>query len=262
MVVALLILAPIGVFAGAYVSAEVPRPSDLTTNQIARIYAADDTTEITRVVPPEGNRVEVGIDEVPEHVRNAVLSAEDRDFYSNPGFSISGFVRAARDNVMGKDSAGGGSTITQQYVKNVLVGADRTLTRKMKELVISSKMAREWSKDEILEAYLNTIYFGRGAYGIAAASQAYFGKQVGDLSVSEARCSPVSSRRRRRSIPNSIAPRSRRAGTTSSTAWSRWACSAPVTAWKRPSRRPSRRISWREPTRHPARRTDPVSGAA
>ncbi|MCK0091544.1 penicillin-binding protein [Rhodococcus sp. F64268] len=185
VVVALLVLVPIGVFAGAYVSAEVPRPSDMTTNQIARIYAADDTTEISRVVPPEGNRVEVGIDEVPAHVRNAVLSAEDRDFYSNPGFSISGFARAARDNVMGKDTAGGGSTITQQYVKNVLVGADRTLTRKMKELVISSKMAREWSKDEILEAYLNTIYFGRGAYGIAAASQAYFGKAVGDLTVSE-----------------------------------------------------------------------------
>ncbi len=114
-----------------------------------------------------------------------MLSAEDRDFYSNPGFSVSGFARAARDNVLGKDTAGGGSTITQQYVKNVLVGADRTLTRKMKELVISSKMAREWSKDEILEAYLNTIYFGRGAYGIAAASQAYFGKPVGDLTVSE-----------------------------------------------------------------------------
>lgn len=186
IVVAVLgLLVPAGIFATAYVSAEVPRPSDMTTNQIARIYASDDTTEITRVVPPEGNRVEIDLAEVPEHVRNAVLSAEDRGFYSNPGFSITGFARAARDNIMGKETAGGGSTITQQYVKNVLVGADRTLERKMKELVISSKMAREWSKDEILEAYLNTIYFGRGAYGIAAASQAYFGKPVGDLSVSE-----------------------------------------------------------------------------
>ncbi|MEE2032642.1 transglycosylase domain-containing protein [Rhodococcus chondri] len=183
--VAVLVIAPLGVFTAAYLSAEVPRPSDMTTNQIARIYAADGTTEITRVVPPEGNRVEIDLAEVPEHVRNAVLSAEDRNFYSNPGFSISGFARAVRDNVMGKDTAGGGSTITQQYVKNSLVGADRTLTRKMKELVISTKMAREWSKDEILEAYLNTIYFGRGAYGIAAASQAYFGKPVGELTVTE-----------------------------------------------------------------------------
>lgn len=99
-------------------------------------------------------------------------------------------MRAARDNVLGKESAGGGSTITQQYVKNVLVGADRNVYRKMRELVISTKMAREWSKDEILAAYLNTIYFGRGAYGIEAASRAYFDKPVGDLSVAEARCSP------------------------------------------------------------------------
>ncbi|NMD95680.1 penicillin-binding protein [Rhodococcus sp. BL-253-APC-6A1W] len=184
-VVALLVIVPAGFFMSSYTATEVPRPADLKTNQIARIYAADDTTEITRVVPPEGNRVEITIDDVPVHVRDAVLSAEDRNFYTNPGFSITGFARAARDNVMGKESAGGGSTITQQYVKNVLVGADRTLDRKMRELVISTKMAREWSKDEILEAYLNTIYFGRGAYGIAAASQAYFGKPVGELSVSE-----------------------------------------------------------------------------
>jgi len=181
----LLVLVPLGVFATAYVSVEVPTPSDMKTNQIARVYAADDATEITRVVPPEGNRLEVGLAQVPEHVRNAVLSAEDRNFYSNPGFSITGFARAARDNVLGKETAGGGSTITQQYVKNVLVGADRTLERKMRELVISTKMARQWSKDEILEAYLNTIYFGRGAYGIAAASQAYFGKPVEELTLSE-----------------------------------------------------------------------------
>ncbi|AYA24471.1 peptidoglycan glycosyltransferase [Rhodococcus rhodochrous J3] len=181
----LAVLVPLGIFASAYYSAKVPTPADMKTNQLARIYASDDATEITRVVPPEGNRLEVGIAQIPEHVRNAVLSAEDRNFYSNPGFSITGFARAARDNVMGKDTAGGGSTITQQYVKNVLVGADRTLERKMRELVISTKMARQWSKDEILEAYLNTIYFGRGAYGIGAASQAYFGKPVEELSVSE-----------------------------------------------------------------------------
>ncbi|NKV91980.1 penicillin-binding protein [Rhodococcus hoagii] len=169
----------------AYIFADVPRPGDMKTNQVATILASDGTTEITRVVPPEGNRTEVTIDQIPAHVRNAVLAAEDRDFYSNPGFSVTGFARAARDNVLGRDSAGGGSTITQQYVKNALVGSERSLTRKMKELVISSKMAKQWSKDEILAAYLNTIYFGRGAYGIAAASKAYFGKPVEELTVSE-----------------------------------------------------------------------------
>ncbi len=172
----------------AYVVQDVPpRPGDLKTNQVATIYASDGSTVITKVIPPEGNRTEVQLDEIPpEHVRNAVLAAEDRNFYTNPpGFSVSGFVRAARDNVLGRESAGGGSTITQQYVKTALVGSERTLTRKMKELVLSSKMANQWPKDDILAAYLNTIYFGRGAYGIAAASNAYFGKPVSALSVEE-----------------------------------------------------------------------------
>ncbi|WP_269321467.1 transglycosylase domain-containing protein [Prescottella defluvii] len=180
-----MIATPLIAFGVAYKDADVPRPGDMRTNQVSTILASDGTTEIARVVPPEGNRTEVTIDQIPEHVRNAVLSAEDRNFYTNPGFSVTGFARAARDNVLGKDSAGGGSTITQQYVKNTLVGSERSLTRKMKELVISSKMAREWSKDDILAAYLNTIYFGRGAYGIAAASEAYFGKPLGELTVAE-----------------------------------------------------------------------------
>ncbi len=184
VVVLLLIATPLVAFGVAYKNAEVPRPSDMVTNQVSTILASDGT-EIARVVPPEGNRTEVTIDQIPGHVRNAVLSAEDRDFYTNPGFSVSGFARAARDNVLGRDSAGGGSTITQQYVKNTLVGSERSVTRKMKELVISSKMAREWSKDEILAAYLNTIYFGRGAYGISAAATAYFGKPLADITVAE-----------------------------------------------------------------------------
>ncbi|BCN86120.1 penicillin-binding protein [Rhodococcus hoagii] len=184
VVVLLLIATPLVAFGVAYKNADVPRPSDMVTNQVSTILASDGT-EIARVVPPEGNRTEVTIDQIPGHVRNAVLSAEDRDFYTNPGFSVSGFARAARDNVLGRDSAGGGSTITQQYVKNTLVGSERSVTRKMKELVISSKMAREWSKDEILAAYLNTIYFGRGAYGISAAATAYFGKPLADITVAE-----------------------------------------------------------------------------
>ncbi|MGQ4597982.1 transglycosylase domain-containing protein [Nocardia sp. R6R-6] len=183
--VALVILVPSGLFLAAYTTVSVPQPGDLKTNQVATILAADGTTVVSKVVPPEGNRTDVTIDQIPPHVRNAVMAAEDRDFYTNPGFSISGFARAARDNVLGKESAGGGSTITQQYVKNALVGDERSLTRKLHELVISAKMARQWSKDEILAAYLNTIYFGRGAYGIDAAAKAYFGKPVHELTVAE-----------------------------------------------------------------------------
>lgn len=182
---ALIIVVPILGFMVAYVATDVPRPGDLKTNQVATIVADDGTTEIAKIIPPEGNRTEVELADVPESVRNAVLAAEDREFYSNPGFSVTGFARAARDNLLGRESAGGGSTITQQYVKNVMVGDDHTITRKLKELVISAKMAREWDKNEILAAYLNTIYFGRGAYGIAAASTAYFDKPVNELTAAE-----------------------------------------------------------------------------
>lgn len=173
-------------FAYGYYRAEVPHPVDLRNNQIATIYAADESSVIARVAPPEGNRINVTLDEVPVHVRNAVLAAEDRGFYNNPGFSVRGFLRAARDNIMGEDDAGGGSTITQQFVKSTVVGSERSVQRKWRELVLSARMAREWSKDDILVAYLNTIYFGRGAYGIATAAEAYFGKPLAELTIEEA----------------------------------------------------------------------------
>jgi membrane peptidoglycan carboxypeptidase len=183
--VVLSIVVPASIFAWTYRNVDVPRPSDMVTNQVATIFAADGTSVLSRIVPPEGNRTEVPLSEVPVHVRNAMLSAEDRNFYGNPGFSITGFLRAARDNIQGKESAGGGSTITQQYVKNALVGNDRTVNRKWREFVISAKMAREWSKDDILAAYFNTIYFGRGTYGIAAAAKSYFNKAPRDLTIAE-----------------------------------------------------------------------------
>ncbi len=184
---ALFIALPMLTFALAYLIVDVPRSGDIRTNQVSTILASDGS-ELAKIVPPEGNRVDVDISQVPVQVRNAVMAAEDRDFYSNPGFSITGFARALHNNVFGNDIQGG-STITQQYVKNALVGDQRTgvggLIRKAKELVISTKMSREWSKDEVLQAYLNIIYFGRSAYGISAASKAYFDKPVDQLTVSE-----------------------------------------------------------------------------
>lgn len=180
-----LVVMPTMLMGIAYWSAEIPDPTTVQTNQIATILASDGTSVIAKVVPPEGNRVPVPLSDVPEPVRLAVLSAEDRNFYSNPGFSTSAFLRAARDNLLGRDDAGGGSTITQQYVKNAFLSSERTLSRKMRELIISAKMAREWSKDDILAAYLNTIYYGRGAYGISAAARAYFGKPTPELTLAE-----------------------------------------------------------------------------
>ncbi|WP_423203163.1 transglycosylase domain-containing protein [Mycobacterium kubicae] len=184
---AVLILLPIVTFTMAYFIVDVPRPGDIRTNQVSTILASDGS-EIAKIVPPEGNRVDVNLNQVPVHVRRAVIAAEDRNFYSNPGFSFSGFARAVRNNMFGGDLQGG-STITQQYVKNALVGSAQHgwsgLMRKAKELVIATKMSGEWSKDDVLQAYLNIIYFGRGAYGISAASKAYFGKPVEQLTVAE-----------------------------------------------------------------------------
>ncbi|WP_085270546.1 transglycosylase domain-containing protein [Mycobacterium parmense] len=185
---AVLVLLPIVTFAMAYFIVDIPKPGNIRTNQVSTILASDGS-EIAKIIPPEGNRVDVNISQVPVHVRQAVIAAEDRNFYSNPGFSFTGFARAVDNNLFGHGDLQGGSTITQQYVKNALVGSAQHglngLMRKAKELVIATKMSGEWSKDDVLQAYLNIIYFGRGAYGISAAAKAYFNKPVEQLTVSE-----------------------------------------------------------------------------
>jgi membrane peptidoglycan carboxypeptidase len=184
---AALVLLPIVTFTMAYFIVDVPKPGNIRTNQVSTILASDGS-QLAKIVPPEGNRVDVNLSQVPVHVRQAVIAAEDRNFYSNPGISFTGFARAVNNDLFGGDLQGG-STITQQYVKNALVGSAQHglsgLMRKAKELVIATKMSGEWSKDDVLQAYLNIIYFGRGAYGISAASKAYFDKPVDQLTVSE-----------------------------------------------------------------------------
>ncbi|OSY41775.1 MULTISPECIES: transglycosylase domain-containing protein [Pseudonocardia] len=160
----------------------IPSPDDAVNNQIATV-AYTDGEQLARLVPEQGNRIKVSMDAIPVHVREAVLAAEDRTFYSNPGFDITGILRAVVNQLTG--GGGGGSTITQQYVKNTLVGNDATYWRKYKELIISLKVSGQKSKDEILNDYLNAIYYGRGAYGIESASLAYYGKPAAELTTSE-----------------------------------------------------------------------------
>jgi membrane peptidoglycan carboxypeptidase len=176
------VLLPLLALGLGWLAFSVPTADDAVNNQVATISFADGT-DLTRLVPEQGNRTKVTVDQIPVHVREAVLSAEDRSFYSNPGFDLTGILRAVWNQLQG--GVGGGSTITQQYVKNALVGDQVSLWRKYKELIVSLKVSQEKSKDEILTDYLNTIYFGRGAYGIQSASQAYFGKDVGRLTVAE-----------------------------------------------------------------------------
>ncbi|GAC66880.1 transglycosylase domain-containing protein [Gordonia soli] len=171
-------------FLFTYIGASVPAPGDIKQNQVATILNTNGGV-IARVVPPAGNRTDVKITEIPKSLQNAVIAAEDREFASNAGFSIRGLSRAVLGKLTNKEDAGGGSTITQQYVKNALVGDEVSYQRKFKELAIATKMSNEWSKDDIMAAYLNTIYFGRGAYGVSAAAQAYFRKPVQKLTPAE-----------------------------------------------------------------------------
>ncbi|MGQ0479910.1 MAG: transglycosylase domain-containing protein [Pseudonocardia sp.] len=180
--VAMFLVVPALVFTLGYLFFAIPKPDDTVNKQVATISFADNS-ELARIVPEEGNRTKITIDQVPKPVQLAVLAAEDRSFFSNPGFDPVGIARAAWKQLTG--GTGGGSTITQQYVKTSLVGDERSLWRKYKEMVIAVKISQLNSKDEILADYLNAIYFGRGAYGIQSASRAYFGKDVGQLDVSE-----------------------------------------------------------------------------
>lgn len=179
---ATVVLAPILTFLVGYVLFAVPSPDDAVDNQVA-LVSFGDGTQLARLVPEEGNRTKVPVEAIPPHVREAVLAAEDRSFYSNPGFDPVGILRAAWNQLRG--GVGGGSTITQQYVKKTLVGDEQTLWRKYKEVVLAVKISQERTKDEILGDYLNAIYFGRGAYGIQSASQAYFAKNVQNLTPSD-----------------------------------------------------------------------------
>ena len=178
----LLALLATGLAVAVYSVAHVPSPVELQTNQSAIVQYADGSTMAT--IDGGENRIIVPLSAVPEHVRNAVLAAEDRGFYSEPGVSVKGTVRAAVNDLRGGPTQGG-STITQQYVKNAYLNSDRTLSRKLKELAIALKLSRQYSKDQILESYLNTIYFGRGAYGIEAAARAYFGVSVSKVTVTQ-----------------------------------------------------------------------------
>jgi len=176
--IAFLVIASVIAF---YTIGDVPRPETLALPQVAEILYSDGT-----VMAKFGdqNRTIVPLSAVPKDVRYDVLSAEDRGFYSEPGVSIRGTIRAALSDVTGGNTQGG-SGITQQYVKNAYLNDSRSLSRKLKELIIAVKLSREYSKDQILEFYLNTVYFGRGAYGIQAAAQAYFHVDVQKLTLEQ-----------------------------------------------------------------------------
>ncbi len=177
-----LLLLGLVIFAIAYLVIGIPEPNRDAASATSIIYWADGTTELDRMSAV--NREPVPLADIPQDVKHAVIAAEDRGFYDNPGVSFTGVTRAVWVAATGGDTQGG-STITQQYVKNYFLTQDRTLTRKGRELIISLKVEQQQSKDQILENYLNTIYYGRGASGIKTAAKAYFDKPLNELTRAE-----------------------------------------------------------------------------
>jgi membrane peptidoglycan carboxypeptidase len=170
-------------FAFAWFSVSIPDPNAYVNSQ-ATIIQYSNGDEIGRIGTQ--NRQILPIAQIPINMRNAVLAAEDRKFYSNHAFSVTGIARALINNLKsGSLNGEGGSTITQQYAKTAFLTSSRTIERKIKELVIAMKLENALSKDQIFENYLNTIYFGRGSYGVQTASQQYFNRNVDQLTLSQ-----------------------------------------------------------------------------
>ncbi|MEU1624862.1 transglycosylase domain-containing protein [Streptomyces sp. NPDC020096] len=172
-----------GVIAYAYAQTQIPTDLNSFATQQDNVYYWADGTEMGRT--GQVNRQALPLDKVPTSVQWAVLSAENATFYTDSGVSPSGMLRAVYEMVQGRDTQGG-STITQQYVKNAYLNRDQTLSRKISEIFIAIKLDNKLSKQQILENYLNTSWFGRGTYGIARAAQAYYGKDVSQLNPSQA----------------------------------------------------------------------------
>ncbi len=177
-----------GVIGYAYATVKLPDPnSDFKTNTSFVLYG-DGTTQLGSFQVQ--NRVSIPYAQMPQSVKDAMVAAENRSFWDDPGISVTGLFRAALGLVgitpADATATGGGSTITQQYIKIMYLNQERTFSRKATELLLAAKMGGQMSKDQILEGYLNTVYFGRGAYGIEAAAQTYFKTPASKLSVDQA----------------------------------------------------------------------------
>lgn len=169
-------------FAIAYFTTDIPDPNEYVNSQATVIeYANGD--EVGRIGAQ--NRTIIPLARIPQDLRRAVLAAEDKGFYSQGAFNPIAILRGAINTALGRGLQGG-STITQQYAKTAFLTPDRTIQRKIIELIIAIKLENQLSKDEIFENYLNTIYFGRGAYGVETGAQVYFGRSADQLTIPQA----------------------------------------------------------------------------
>ncbi len=180
------ILAAIGIF--AYFAKDLPEPGKVNTRTIDESTKIFDRTGTVLLydIHGEEKRTIIPHDEIPLVAKQATISLEDHNFYSHPGFDVKGVINAVLSNVFHVGGGRGGSTITQQFVKNSILTNERSLSRKIKELILAIEIELKFSKDDIIGMYLNEIPYGSNAYGIEAAAQTFFGKHAKDLTLDEA----------------------------------------------------------------------------
>jgi membrane peptidoglycan carboxypeptidase len=166
-----------------YQTISIPSANAAFQTQTTKVYYSDGKHVLGTFATQD--RESISIDEIPASMQAAAIAAEDRSFYSNRGIDIKGIIRAARNNATPGEIQGGGSTITQQYVKILYLTQEQSYKRKVKEAILSIKIHNQLSKKEILEGYLNTIYFGNGAYGVEVASRTYFDKPTSQLNYAQ-----------------------------------------------------------------------------
>jgi penicillin-binding protein 1A len=170
------------------IASEIPKLSPIRQSALEQdgfIYASDGKTVLARLRGDE-SRVLVESDEINPWMKHAIVAVEDRRFWEHRGVDVRGIGRALWADLRQKELVQGGSTITQQFVKNSLDRDDRTISRKLKEAALAWQLERKWSKDRILTSYLNTVFFGNGAYGVQMAARVYFDKKAYELSLPEA----------------------------------------------------------------------------
>jgi membrane peptidoglycan carboxypeptidase len=188
LVIAGIALAGFGAVASfAFFASDLPSPEDLARDPLAQTTNVFDRSGTTLLYQFEVERREViPLSEVPQLLIDATISAEDKSFWTNPGVDIFSIIRAVRDDLLNQDVVSGASTITQQLVKQRIVGGEFSVTRKIKEAILAVQVTRTYSKEQILELYFNQIYYGNQAYGVKAAAQTYFGKaDLSTLTVAE-----------------------------------------------------------------------------
>jgi len=168
----IVLLVGLGLIGGSYLYDTVPRPNELTLANNTEVYTGDGKTQIAKLGTE--NRSEISMARLPQEVRNALIAGEDKHFYEHHGIDLWGIARAAWNNLTG-GTRQGASTITQQYARHAANDMEISYARKLREAIMARKIEDQYSKEEILGFYLNTVYFGRGAYGVGAAAEAYFG---------------------------------------------------------------------------------------